>query len=303
MAERLRGRRCLVTGATGFLGQRLVPRLLAAGAEVTVVARDERAVPAGVRVRVGDLEAPGWAEATRREWCWDDVVHLAGPVFGVGASFEQEASLARRHLTFALALDRAIPASWPGRLIHASSMTVYGAPGELPIPESRALAPRFLYALGKVLAEDVWQAAARPDCWRLRLPGLFSAERRSGALHHFVSAGLAGRPLRITAPEPTPWDVLHVEDAADAITRALQCAAPFSGALNVSYGEAVDLEGVAHRIAELTTGAPVVNESGASHPPFQLDISRARERLAWPPCGLEQRLAELVATLASAAHA
>ena len=101
----------------------------------------------------------------------------------------------------------------------------------------------------------------------------------------------------MTATEPTLWDILHVEDAAEAITRALDCPQPFQGAMNVSYGEVVELEAIAHRIARLTRGVDVINETRVKHPPFQLDIARARSRFTWPPCSLDQRLEELVRTL------
>ena len=53
--------RVLVTGATGFVGSRLVPQLLAAGHEVTVLVRDAAAydAPESVRVLEGDLLEPG----------------------------------------------------------------------------------------------------------------------------------------------------------------------------------------------------------------------------------------------------
>jgi uncharacterized protein YbjT (DUF2867 family) len=49
--------RVLVTGATGFIGGRLVPALLAAGHDVTVLVRDASSydAPDGVRVEEGDL--------------------------------------------------------------------------------------------------------------------------------------------------------------------------------------------------------------------------------------------------------
>ncbi|MFC7545862.1 SDR family oxidoreductase [Plantactinospora sp. GCM10030261] len=56
--------RCLVTGATGYIGGRLVPRLLAAGHEVRCLSRDPRRLrdapwAGNVEIVEGDLGAPG----------------------------------------------------------------------------------------------------------------------------------------------------------------------------------------------------------------------------------------------------
>lgn len=56
--------RALVTGATGFVGSRLVPELAAAGHEVRVLVRsDDYDPPEGVTVFRGDLLEPGGFEA------------------------------------------------------------------------------------------------------------------------------------------------------------------------------------------------------------------------------------------------
>ncbi|WP_276258569.1 NAD(P)H-binding protein [Haloglomus litoreum] len=57
--------RVLVTGATGFVGGRLVPALLRAGHEVVVLVRNPARYdgPAGVEVVQGDLLEAGWEDA------------------------------------------------------------------------------------------------------------------------------------------------------------------------------------------------------------------------------------------------
>jgi uncharacterized protein YbjT (DUF2867 family) len=72
----------LVTGATGFVGGRLVPALLDAGHDVRALVRDRESYdpPEGVTVAEGDLLEPGGFESAL-----DDVdaayylVHLGGP--------------------------------------------------------------------------------------------------------------------------------------------------------------------------------------------------------------------------------
>ncbi len=97
--------RCLVTGATGYVGGRLVPRLLAAGHEVRCLTRDPRRlrdVPwAGrVEIAVGDVaEDAGLAEAVRDV----DVVYYLVHALGQ-ASFEDVDRLSALNLAVA-ALD------------------------------------------------------------------------------------------------------------------------------------------------------------------------------------------------------
>lgn len=298
----LAGRQCLVTGASGYLGRQLIPRLASEGLIVTALvrARQQEALLTALgasEIVVGDLGDAHWAAGHCEPWRWDDIVHLAGTVPGRPVGAVAEAEAARTHEQFSRNLERAIPRSWPGRLIVSSSMTVYGVPESIPVSERAPLRPRFAYALGKLRSEEIWRASDVSDYWLLRLPGLFSSDRRSGALYHFVVAGLAGKPIELTASRPTPWEVLHVQDAVEAIVRVLRVVQPQRGAMNLGYGENVELESVARQISSLTTGAAVANCTGVSHPPFQLDISCSRQVLNWPPCSLATRLAELVEEL------
>jgi uncharacterized protein YbjT (DUF2867 family) len=68
----------LVTGATGYIGQRLIPALLARGHAVRALARtgSRDRVPAGAEVVVGDALDPASVTAAAR--AGDTLVHLVG---------------------------------------------------------------------------------------------------------------------------------------------------------------------------------------------------------------------------------
>ncbi|CAN5915318.1 NAD-dependent epimerase/dehydratase family protein [soil metagenome] len=283
-------------GATGFLGRVVVPRLVDGGATVTAHGRTPTPFTSDIDYVRGDLVDPDQAEGVLAPWRWDAVVNLAGPVTGGTEDWATGVSVTHAHVMIALNLRRF--ASPHTRIVHTSSMTVYGDPQAERITEDHPRVPRHLYGLAKARAEDVWLSAPDIDAWVLRMPGLFSEQRRSGALFQFCRAARNGESVRVTATAPVPWDLLHVDDAADAIVRALS-ARPPGGAINVSYGDPVELVAIAQWIAELAgTGSRVESPADVTHPVVQLAVTRARERLGWQPPRLHDRLAALYAAYA-----
>lgn len=283
----------LVTGATGFLGQRVVPRLVAGGARVTAHGRSSAASPFSGDVEYvrGDLADAAAAATLLAPWRWQAVVNLAGPVTGGGETAERGREVIADHVRIALHLRRHAAAA---RIVHTSSMTVYGLPDALPVTEDHARRPRHAYGVAKMLAEDVLLSDPALDAWVLRLPGLFSADRRAGALYHFCRGASQGETLKVATPAPTPWDVLDVDDAADAVVRAVHASGHRGGAINIAHGEPVELVAIAtHIAAHAGRGSRVEATPGVSHPVFQQDIARARALLAWNPPSLAARLARL----------
>ena len=153
-------KRVLVTGGAGYVGSRLVPKLLAAGIGVNVLdlylyghepLADVRDNPM-LREIVGDLRNPS-AVSDALSGC-DAVIHLA--CISNDPSFELDPQLGRSINYDAFRpLVQAAKRSGAERFIYASSSSVYGLKEEPDVTEDMPLEPLTDYSKYKALCEDV----------------------------------------------------------------------------------------------------------------------------------------------------
>lgn len=137
----------LVTGATGLVGERLVPRLVDAGIACRALLRAGKACPRGAAAVTGDmLDPPTLADAVRGV---SAIVHLAA-VFRT-----QDADLIwRSNLDGTRNLIAAVKANAPNaRFIMASTSNVYNIDTPHPGREEDPVAPKHAYPASKVAAE------------------------------------------------------------------------------------------------------------------------------------------------------
>jgi nucleoside-diphosphate-sugar epimerase len=284
----------LVTGASGFFGSALVP-LLAADHHVTTLARSR----GDIVVDLGDAAA---ARRALAPWRWDAVVHLAGPAPKAELDWNAGVECVAAHARAAIHVLAAIPAGWSGRFVLASGAIVYGAPHDQPVREDHLRRPLHAYALAKLLVEDLVLGSALADRWLLRTGGLFAECRRSGALDRFIRAAQRGEPIRVTSSTPpVPWHVTHLDDATLAVQRALASSARDPGAINIGYGEPLQIVELAERLARRGDRGSIVTLDGPSPPPILVDISRARALLDWPPVSFDERIDRMWVAIANEA--
>jgi nucleoside-diphosphate-sugar epimerase len=156
----------LVTGATGRVGSRFVPRLLRHGADVRVLARDAaRAEPlraAGAEVVMGDLRDA--ATLHRAVKGADAVVHLGASFRGVP---DEEAIAVNRDATAALVATAA--RAGVARFVLASTNLVYGPGRGRPACEDDAPAPAGAYPQSKAAAEQAVRELGRHEGLGVRI--------------------------------------------------------------------------------------------------------------------------------------
>lgn len=137
----------LVTGATGLVGTRLLPRLVEAGIDCRALVRAGKTVPAGVTAVEGDILDPA-SLATAVEGV-DAIVHLAAVLRTPQTEQIWTVNLEGTRNLIAAAKEHAPKL----RFMMASTGLVYNEDSSRPSLEADAVAPKRDYPASKVAAE------------------------------------------------------------------------------------------------------------------------------------------------------
>lgn len=268
----------LVTGASGYLGGRVLALLRSRGVLATGVARSGTDLAC-------DLLNSRAVHALLARHAGSIVIHCAAlvPRDLEGYAAEDAAQDSFRMLSNVLAAK-------PFALVLASSMTVYPS-GTRLANEVDARSDGAGYAAGKLRAEELLLERSCPNDTVLRFPGLFGEPRRGGVLYNAALAfAKGGRPV-LCAPLPQ-WAALHVEDAADICIRALTRPDGTQKVLNAGYSGAMSIPDAVRRIAALS-GRDAGDLPEA--PVFEFDLRALHRALGPVATGWEARLEEIVA--------
>ncbi|MGY1661061.1 NAD-dependent epimerase/dehydratase family protein [Geodermatophilus sp. SYSU D00705] len=325
-AIELAGTPVLVTGGTGFLGAYVVPRLVAAGCEVTVVGPDAGwREPLRQSIRDGVVrllaEEEWWRPVVarrlaRRAAGVEHLVHLASAPPRSGRT--TPTARARHEAVVNLAGTLELLAALGDRLGHVvlgSSVEVYGHGLGGPADEGLRPTPDDAYGAARLAVEDLLRVVAAeggPVATVLRFTTLYGAgETVSRAVPAFVRAGLAGLPAVIAGDGLERRDYLHVSDAAQVVVRALArppgvAGGPVFRLVNAGSGTVVRTVALAHRVCRTVAAHAGAEPPGPQHVagPNAADLvcrtDRVRAELGFRPMvTLEQGLAEEVAWFAA----
>jgi len=213
----------LVTGATGFIGRRLIDALrIRSDIAIAVLARDTSHVaslwPDGaVTAHAGDVTRPEGLYAIVSGV--DTVFHLAGYAHAIADTPEEEERM-HQHLTLAgtTAMLESAKRAGVRRFVFVSSVKAMGEGGEGLIDESQVAAPTTSYGRAKRAAEEqVLEAGLQTGMHVaiLRLPLVYGTENK-GNIPRMIAAIVHQRfpPL----PEVgNRRSMVHVDDVVQAL--------------------------------------------------------------------------------------
>lgn len=223
----------LVTGATGKVGSRFVPRLLAKGYDVSVFVRDAAKASAlaqlGAKVIIGDLYNPDTIPAAVAGM--DAVIHLAA----LFRTFTDNEGIIKTNREGTIELAKAAMAAGVKRFIFASTSNVYGSGYGRPAKEDEQVDvndPR-AYSSSKIAAEQELISLQRNNSFDVRilrlafvygdkdphiaeiLPLLKRLKRHSGSRMHMVHhLDVAQALLLLLNTEGLDGEIFNVGDDA-----------------------------------------------------------------------------------------
>lgn len=300
--------RILVTGGAGFVGSRIVRRLLASGADVLVLddfstgARENLdAAHGSLSVQEGSVVD---AETVRGAMEGAEVVfHAAARNIMVSTKNPREDFEVNIGGTLNVLL--AARELGPKRVVYTSSSSVYGNPRYLPINEDESVNLLSPYSVSKFAGEGYchafYEGYGVPTAV-VRYSNIFGPHQSPdnpycGVVGKFFDAAMTGRPPKIHGDGEQTRDYTYVEDAVTATLTAAASPRAIGQVYNVGTGR----ETSANQLAAL-----IVEAAGASVAPEHVDvrdidnirrrvvnIEKIRRELRWiPTTTLEEGLRE-----------
>ncbi|HLX63471.1 MAG TPA: NAD-dependent epimerase/dehydratase family protein [Planctomycetota bacterium] len=290
--------RILITGIFGFIGSHLAKRLCERGHDIVGVASHEDAMSPQSLMRLAKFpKFPNfdWIDPTGDIGIYapfDACVHLAGR------------SSVRESLIDPLGYEAAncFISTWildwmqhmrARRVIHASSVMIYGKDAPLPYTEDKiGSAPASFYGASKLAAEvlmNTWRVLHGMETINLRFFSVYGPDLRPDCVPHLIASAIQnGTEFTLFGDGSSVRDYVEIEDVLDAIEAALHVpwTQDFPTSINIGSGVGTRLIDLLSKIEQgLEKKARIVHNpaQAGEQQAIVADVRLAKRVLNWSP--------------------
>jgi nucleoside-diphosphate-sugar epimerase len=305
--------RALVTGGGGFIGSHVTERLLQEGYDVRVLdnfstGRRENLLDLGGEVEVVEGDIQSYERAHTAVRGCDVVVHQAA-LPSVPRSVQDPLTSNASNVIGTLNVLLAARDSDVGRVIYASSSSVYGADETLPKSEDLPVAPISPYAVAKLAGEgycrSFWEVYGL-ETVALRYFNVFGPRQDplsqyAAVIPSFIDAFFTDRVPTVYGDGGQTRDFTYIGNVVDGTMLALRAEAVAGKVFNIACGEQVSVNRLIDELRAIT-GKEIEPIYAAARPGEVMhslaDISRAASELGYrPTTGLAEGLRLTAASL------
>lgn len=302
----LKGKRVLITGATGFVGSNLVRMALKQGSDVHIITRTK-----SDKWRIDDVSTyiTDYNSDLLDYKRLDDIVSIIRPdiiyhtaTYGGKPNQRETIRIVQTNLIGTINLIKACMKFSFDLFVNTGSSSEYGIK-EKPMMEEDLLEPVNDYGVSKSAATQYCRAIAKTEELPIVTLRLFSPygsyEGSTRLIPSVILSCLRRNKPRISSPNFVR-DFVHIKDVLDAYEKLIDIPQLSGEILNIGSGKQCTIEEVANKIIELLGNCVELETGMAQRWPnepkkWEADISKANDILAWKPkYDLENGLAETI---------
>jgi NAD dependent epimerase/dehydratase len=310
----LKGKKILVTGASGFIGSHLAEKLVDLGSRVRIFvhynSRNDRGnidlMPQDYRkeleIFMGDIRDP-YAVRKACKGC-DVIFHLAA-LIAIPYSYFAPVSYFDTNVNGTLNILEAALSENVAKVVHTSTSETYGTAIYVPIDEKHPLQAQSPYSASKIGADkaaESYHLSFDLPVATIRPFNTFGPRQSARAvIPTIISQALNNNVVKLGSLFPVR-DLTFVGDTIEAFIKIAESEESVGQVINIGRGEGITIGELAKKIARLIDkDIEIVCDQERIRPALSevkrlvCDNSKARQLISWQPeYSLDEGLAETI---------
>lgn len=282
------GKKVLVTGAVGLIGNAVRRKLEDRGARVVAVDRVGLEVD-GRPVLECDVTDVHGLHALARKHDIEGIIHC-GAFSGPMVSPDHPVQIVQVNTLGTTNVAELARLVGGVRVVFASTATAYATTSAGPVPENVVLFPSSMYGASKAAAEHIlngYKTQFGVDTVSLRISWVYGPRRSTSCLiRQMLLDSLRGQTTHIPYGRNFHRQYMHIDDAANAMIAALDRKDLPQQAYNITGGTWLTLSEIAQVVKAVVPSAAIElsdgDDPGDIHQDY-FDISAAKRDLGYGP--------------------